>query len=107
MNVFRSLLFIMILVFLSGCVSKPVENENEYTPPPLVIAQNSDGDVSIAWESDPGYVYTVYYQSSAGADWKGLKKAYRLPGTGQMLTVYDRVNPNRPPRRYRLLHEKL
>lgn len=106
MNLFRSLLFIMILSFLSGCVSKPVENENEYAPPPLVIAQNSDGDVNIGWESDPGYVYTVFYQSSAGADWKALNEAYRVPGTGQMLTVYDHVNPNRPPHRYRILPEK-
>lgn len=103
MNAFRSLLLITTLVFLSGCVSKP---EEEYVPPPLVIAQNSDGDVSIAWESDLGYVYTIYYQSSADADWKALNEAYRVRGTGQMLTVSDRVNPNRPPRKYRLLPEK-
>jgi len=105
MNSLRSLLFISTLVFLSGCVSKPVEKE--YVPPPLVIAQNSDGDVSIAWESDPGYVYTIYYQSSETSDWKALKKAYRMRGTGQMLTAYHRVNPNGPSPRYRILPEKL
>lgn len=103
MNSFRPLLFIAILAFLSGCVSTPVEEE--YTPPPLMIAQNSDGDVTIAWESDPDHVYTIYYQAKADADWVPLKKAHRVPGTGQTLTVYDRVNPNHPLRRYRILPE--
>ena len=104
MNTFRSLLIVMILAFLSGCVSKPVEME--YTPPRLMIAQNSDGDVTIAWESDPEYVYTIYYQAEADGDWMPLTKAHRVPGTGETLTVYDRVNPNRPLRRYRILPEE-
>lgn len=104
MNTCRPLLLIMILAVLSGCVSKPVEKE--YTPPPLMIAQNSDGDVAIAWESDPDYFYTIYYQNKSGDDWIPLKKAQRVPGTGQTLTVYDRVNPNRPLRRYRIVSER-
>ena len=104
MKRFRPLLLITLLAFLSGCVSKPVEEE--YTPPPLLIAQHSEGDVSSAWESDPDYVYTIYYQTKADADWMPLKKAHRVPGTGQTLTVYDRVNPNHPLRRYRILPEE-
>ena len=104
MNTFRSLLIITTFAFMSGCVSAPVEKE--YTPPRLMIAQNGDGDVTIAWESDPEYMYTIYYQAKDAGDWIPLKKAQRVPGTGQTLTVYDRVNPNQPLRRYRVLPEE-
>lgn len=103
MRNFRLLLFVALAVSFAGCSSKPPEKE--YVPPPLVIAQ-SDGAVRIGWESEPGYVYTIYYQSSATADWKALKNAYRISGTGQMLTASDLVNPNRPPRRYRIIAQK-
>ena len=105
MNPFRPLLVITILALFTGCVSKPVEEE--YTPPPLMIAQNSDGDVTIAWESDPDHLYTIYYQTRSGTDWRPLKKAQRVPGTGNTITIYDRVNPNWPLRRYRILSEKI
>lgn len=104
MNTLRILLSAAMLTLFSGCVSKTPEKE--YAAPPLMIAQNGDGDVTIAWESHPDYLYTVFYQSTSTADWKGLPKAHRVSGTGQTLTVYDRVNPNRPPRRYRILPEK-
>ncbi len=104
MNIFRFLLLISILVLLPGCVSKPVEGEVH--APKLMIAQNSDGQVTIAWDSEPGYVYTIYYQITADADWKVLRAANRMRGTGETLTTHDRVNPNRPLRRYRILPEK-
>ena len=107
MNSFRLPLFVSVLVLLSGCVSKPVEVEvGKPALPPLMIAQNGDGDVTIAWESEPGYLYSIYYQPTADADWKVLRKAHRMPGTGQTLTAYDRVNPNRSLRRYRVLPEE-
>lgn len=99
----RSLLLIAVLGCLAGCASKP---EEEYKPPRLMIAQNGDGDVTLQWESEPGYVYTIFFQASPKADWQGMKKAFRLPGTGQPMTVYDHVNPNRPARSYRILEEK-
>ncbi len=107
MNMFRSFLFVSVLVLLSGCVSKPMgADQGKPSLPPLMIAQNGDGDVTIEWESEPGYVYTIYYQPAVDADWKVLRKADRVPGTGQRLTAYDRVDPNRPLRRYRVLPEE-
>ncbi|MEN7972492.1 MAG: hypothetical protein ABFR47_01520 [Verrucomicrobiota bacterium] len=101
-------LLLLASVFLfSGCISKPSANdENKPVLPPLLIAQNGDGDVTIEWESETGYAYTIYYQVSADADWKVLRKASRVSGTGERLAVYDRVSPSRPPRRYRILAEK-
>lgn len=100
----RAILLSMMCLLLAGCASEP---EKEYKPPRLMIAQNGDGDVTLQWESEPGYVYTIFYQSSSDADWQGLKNAFRVPGTGQALTVYDHVNPNRPPRSYRILAEEI
>jgi len=107
MSTVRFLLFVSLLVLLSGCVSKPVETEDgKPALPPLMIAQNGDGDVIIEWESELGYVYTIYYQTTADADWKVLRRADRMRGTGQTLTAYDRVSPSRSLRRYRVLPEE-
>jgi hypothetical protein len=105
MSRFRLIALSAILVVVAGCVSKPVEAEK--LPPPLMIAQNSDGEVNLAWDSEAGYIYTIYYQDSEGADWMPLKSADRIRGTGETLTVQDRINPNLPPRRYRLLQDEL
>jgi len=104
MKAFRSLLLIPMLVLLLGCVTKPMEEDIH--APPLMIAQNGDGQVTIIWDSEPGYVYTIYYQDTADADWKVLRTVNRVRGTGQELTANDLVNPNKPLRRYRILPEK-
>ena len=100
-------LFAGLLLSLTGCVSKPVEDEKEAHAPPLMIAQNSDGEVIIAWDSEPNRVYTIYYQATDGGDWKPLRTAIRVQGTGETITIYDVINPNRPLRRYRLLPEDI
>ena len=94
----------MVLVLLAGCVSQPLEkNEHE---PPLMIAQNSEGETTLLWESERGYIYTVFYMDLKIGVWKELRGASRVRGSGQTLTAKDRVNPNRPQRRYRLAFEK-
>jgi len=92
-----------ILLLLAGCVSKVVEEDR---PPQMMIAQNSDGDVTMTWESELGLVYTVYCQKTKGGDWVALQGASRLRGTGETMTVRDRSNPRMPARRYRVLPEK-
>lgn len=104
MNMFRSILLTAICILMAGCVSKPTEVEIH--APSLMIAQNGDGEVTIAWESEPDYLYSIYYQSSPNADWKVLRTANRVRGTGQTLTAHDLVNPNKALRRYRVLAEK-
>ena len=104
MSMLRPIIFIAVLIFLSGCVRKPME---KHPLPPLAIAQNSDGDVTIAWESETGYFYTIYCQDSANGDWKALQHVYRVPGTGQTITVDHQVKPGQEPPRYRILPEKM
>jgi hypothetical protein len=91
-------------MLLSACVSTVVEEKDKI--PRMAIAQGGNGLVSIGWESRPDYVYTVYYQNNPQEEWKILRGANRISGNGSTLTVHDRVNPHKPPRRYRLLPEK-
>ena len=51
------LLYGVGLLLLSGCVSKPVDRE--YTPV-LIVSENSDGAVTLSWESMVGYRYRLY-----------------------------------------------
>lgn len=96
---------LLICALVTGCTSTTIEEE--YPPPRLLIAENSDGEVTIGWKSDPGYVYTVYYQSQVDGTWKPLPNATRIRGTGENITVQDRVKPSSPPRPYRILPEKM
>ena len=105
MRFFRLFSGMVLLAFFAGCVTKPVEVEEH--APRLMIAQNSDGQVTISWDSALDRIYTVYYQADKDSDWKALRSAYQVPGTGETLTAYDRVNPNGPLRRYRLLPEDI
>ncbi len=106
MTLLRSFLCVVLLMSLTGCVNKPMDDEVAHIPP-LMIAQNSDGQVTISWESEADWIYTIYYQAEKEGDWKALRSGYRLQGTGRVLTIHDRVNPRRPMRRYRVLPEKV
>jgi nitrous oxide reductase accessory protein NosL len=103
MNMVRIFFLIPALALFSGCVSKVVEEEH---PPPLMLARNSDGVTTMQWETEPGYVYTIFYQDNPQSDWKVLPQANRLRGTGKPLNARDATDPRKPPRRYRVLPEK-
>ena len=103
MKTIRYLLMALAVVLAAGCVSKVVEEER---PPKLMLAQNSDGVTTMQWDTEPGYVYTIFYQDNPSSDWRILPQANRLRGTGKPLNVLDRIDPRRPPRRYRVLPEK-
>ncbi len=94
---------LLAVSLLAGCVSKVVEEDH---PPPLMLAQNSDGVTTMQWDSKLGYVYTIFYQDTPTSNWKILPQANRLRGTGKPLHAQDRIDPRRPPRRYRVLPEK-
>jgi hypothetical protein len=103
MRVFRFYLLMMALM-LMGCVSEPLMDKVH--DPALMVAQNSDGEATIVWDSDPDYVYTLYYMDPPNGEWAKLRRATGVRGTGQTLTVRDRVNPRAPTRRYRLEFER-
>jgi hypothetical protein len=99
-------LFLSLVIIFSGCISKPAEKSPEHTPS-LMISQNSDGEVTLMWESDPDYSYTVLYLDKKSGKWLSLRNGIRVRGTGKSLSVMDRVNPRNSQRRYRLQFDKL
>lgn len=130
----KTLAYAMLLslfISLLGCVSQPIEPVEMHSPR-LGIAQNSDGQATMSWESDRNYYYTIYYQDITRKEWNGgnpkrrdhdpseflgsdtkgdnwneLRSVNRVRGTGGTMTVSDRVNPRRRIiRRYRLHFEK-
>ena len=103
---YAALIFCTVIpLFLSGCAS-PVQ-EKTYEPPPLMIGQNSDGDVNLEWNSKAGCLYTVFYQLTPESEWVGLNGAVRVPGNGETLTAYHKINPYKPAPRYRILEEEI
>ena len=99
MRLYRLYLLAVALV-LTGCVSEPLMSK--VYDPSLMIAQNSDGETSISWESETDYIYTIYYMDPPNGEWAKLRGATLIQGTGQTLTTMDRVDPAGPMRRYRL-----
>ena len=95
---------LLVILLLTGCVSQTADQPEH--DPSLMIAQNSDGETTLVWESDSSYIYTVFYMDSDKGSWKELRGANRVRGTGKTLEAKDRVNPNKPQRRYRLGFEK-
>ena len=99
--------FFLLLLFMGliGCVSAPPEIPEEEHSPRLGISQNSAGKVTMSWESDIRYFYTIYCRDGSGT-WKEHRSVRQVRGTGGTMTAVDRVDPRRPARRYRLHFEK-
>jgi hypothetical protein len=97
--------FFLLLFFVSlmGCVSPPPETEEH--SPSLMIAQNSNGEVSLVWDSDSRYLYTIYHKD-ASREWRKMRSVNRVRGTGGTMKAIDHVNPHKTLRRYRLYPEK-
>lgn len=102
MKYFTTILFVLCLA-LAGCVNTKIENK-DYSPV-LMMSQNSDGEVQLAWESDSSYLYTIYYRDG-DSPWREMNSANKVRGTGEAMTTTDRVDPSKPMRRYRLHFEK-
>ncbi|MCF7848955.1 MAG: hypothetical protein K9M45_08910 [Kiritimatiellales bacterium] len=89
---------VVLAALLTGCVSKPVDKEEHR--PPLMTSQNSEGDVTISFESEPGYIYTILYSDFHRKTWTNLTNGQNLRGTGKTITIKDKVNPAHPRRHY-------
>ena len=100
----RYLQFALLLIVLTGCVSKVIEIEEH--SPRLIVAQNSDGFATLIWESDSNYLYTIFYREGS-SPWKELSSVRQVRGTGESMTATDRVSPDRMAlRRYRVHFER-
>ncbi len=90
------------LVWSTGCVSTIIEPAARTD---FATAQAGD-TVQMQWSSQTGMLYTISYSDTlgAGARWQPLPQAMRLRGTGQPMTLSDRV-PGGRPRFYDILIE--
>lgn len=100
----RGFWLLVAVLALAGCRSRPPELLPH--SPRLMIAQNSDGDATMSWESEEGYLYTIFLRDGE-APWRELPSCVRCRGTGGTMVAHDRVTHSRPTmRRYRLHFEK-
>lgn len=89
---FLFLLMISILVS-AGCVRETIEPE--YSPR-VTTSQNSDGLVTVSWESDLGYDYILQAMDPDVRQWIPVKGGKRYRGTGEVITVQDKRDPRKP-----------
>jgi len=99
----RALHFITVMVlfgvFQAGCVTQS-EVQNTHRPA-LITTQNSEGDVTISFKSEPGYTYSILYLDYNHQDkWRTLPNAQNIRGTGETIYIKDKVDPSLPHRRY-------
>ena len=80
-----------VSMLLSGCVSEPVNRAAEGSTT-LMVSRSGDEAV-LQWKSHPDYLYTVVYAPSLKSKtvWQPLPQATRVRGTGDTLSVTDRM----------------
>ena len=93
---------LLLALSLSGCVSTTIEPAARTD---LVTARAGE-DVQLEWSSQVGMLYTITASDTigAGAQWKPLPRAMRLPGTGGRMSLSDHV-PGGRPRYYDIMIE--
>lgn len=87
----------------AGCKTvRVIEEEPPLAETVLMVARTSEG-MHLQWASRTGFVYTVLYadRRDGKARWQPLPGAVRLMGTGQPITLRDRIAASQP-RYYRL-----
>jgi len=103
------LLLAVTALALVGCVSTLPKKATLHSPA-LRIAGNSEGRVTIEWDSDSSYYYTVYSyieKKNQKSVLRKLPQATSIRGTGKTITIHDRIRYGAPVPQYRLLPKKI
>lgn len=87
-----------------GCVSKTIEPADI---PRVSTSQNSQGVVTLSWASKKGYNYRLLVLDLKTREWKPVAGSSVYEGTGDMITVQDQQNPNKPLPWYSVRPEKI
>ena len=91
------------VVALDGCQtsSRPAVSEDGVRST-LVVGRSQDS-ATLQWESKRGVVYSVLFAKSrsSGAVWQPLPGYEKVPGTGETITIVDKI-PYGVTRHYRL-----
>ncbi len=91
------------LVLAGGCATQRVIIEDKAAGESRLFVTRSGEQVTLSWESDPGMIYTVFYNHtrSSKSPWKILPGFDHIRGTGRSITYQDTV-PISVTRYYRL-----
>ena len=98
------LLLTVTALALVGCVSTLPKKGTTHSPA-LRLAGNSEGRVTIEWDSDSSYYYTVYSYIEKKNQKNILRKlpqATSIRGTGKTITIHDKIRYGTPIPQYRL-----
>ena len=93
----------LLPIALAGCVTRKVAPEHQ---PRLMIAQDSDGVVTLRWESEPGYKYRIDVMDPETNTWKPLENAGVFHGNGETIVYKERRNPRKPAPWYNLRYSR-
>jgi hypothetical protein len=98
------LLFSIGILCGSGCVSEKVEPADI---PRVSTSQNSKGLVTLSWASKKGYTYRLMIRDMSTGEWSPVPGSDVFKGTGEIITVQDQQNPNKPLPWYSVRPEKI
>jgi hypothetical protein len=101
----HKILILLTALMLAGCSTAPATVE--FPVSPMMATTYAAGEMAITWKAENNQTYTIYYTdapSSARADWKPLPQATGLRGSGEQITIRDKVS-SASQRRYMLLRD--
>lgn len=96
-------LILLSVFILTGCAGAP--KPVEFPVSPRMATAYAGGEMTITWKAANNQTYTIYYTDAPQgklADWKPLPQANGLRGSGQQITISDKVD-SESERRYMLL----
>ena len=99
-----ALLFGIGLLCTPGCVS---EKDEPADIPRVSTSQNSKGLVTLSWASKKGYTYRLMIRDMSTGEWSPVRGSDVFKGTGEIITVQDQQNPNKPLPWYSVRPEKI
>ncbi|MDF7805960.1 hypothetical protein P4E94_00825 [Pontiellaceae bacterium B12219] len=104
-TIFKNLSLLAVLAVLTaGCASKAMEPEHR---PKLGVAQNSDGIVTFAITTHPGYTYAIYYEDPKAKVWKLVPDCGSIKGSGEQVEIKKKFNNRGPLPAFTVRHTKI
>jgi len=99
----RKTFILLAALLLAGCATAPAPVE--FPVSPMMATTYASGEMTITWKAGNNQTYTIYYTDAppnTRADWKPLPQANGLRGSGEQITIRDKIS-SASQRRYILL----
>lgn len=91
----RLVLLWMVVMSLGGCIRvvHSPEKPNEHDAR-LGWSQNSDGDVTLTWDSRKDYIYRLYMMDE-NRFWRRVEKSPDYIGTGEKMSITKKTRSDK------------